>query len=138
MGYPMMAMSACFGGPMLSNFLFSRGLICRHPPWCRSFRVVHELNHRTRIPDLDITDSSRLDDILIHHLDQHVNHRTLDEMAHDSTFWNLPRCLLYNKYNSKRSSRNNLLITQIYPEPGSRRSSGRGHQSMYNVNRKGV
>lgn len=113
----MMAMSACFGGPMLSNFLFRRHLICRHPPWCRSFRVVHKLDHRTRIPDLDITDSSRLDDILVHDPNQHVNHRTLDEMAHDSNFWNLPRRLLHNKYNSKRPCRNHLLITQIYPEP---------------------
>ena len=109
MGYPMMAMSACFGGPMLSNFLFSRSLICRHPPWCRSFRVVHELDHRTRIPDLDITDSSRLDDILIHHLDQHVNHRTLDEMAHDSDFWNCPCGVLYHKHHCLCPSRNHCL-----------------------------
>lgn len=80
MGYPMMAMSACFGGPMLSTLparVFGI-LMGRYSPWSRCIRINHELVDRGRISRHYFSDTTRFDDLIIYHVDEYVDCCTVE------------------------------------------------------------
>jgi hypothetical protein len=108
MGYPMMAMSACFGGPMLSTLHLNSN--CRYPSWGRRFRTYSQ-------PDIlggsiqshHLTNPSRLHNLVIPGTNEYVDSRPTKQMAHDPHIRDQFSSLLHIKYSSKRTSRNIFL-----------------------------
>jgi hypothetical protein len=118
MGYPMMAMSACFGGPMLSSPPgppLTPWFISRHPPWRRCSWLNHQSDDGTSVPGLPIPDFTRLHRIIIRHTNDHVDRCSFQQMENDSSFWNWPCNLLHIKYNCKYYCRNSLLGQYVSP-----------------------
>lgn len=105
-----MAMSACFGGPMLSISLALR-FNNRYPTWCWSIRSHHEPDLRTRISRLHLSDTISLNSLAVYNFIEYVNCRPSKQMAHDTTFRNQSRRFLHNKYINERCRRNPQLVS---------------------------
>ena len=76
-------------------------LIIRYFTWRWSIRSIHELDVKRRISRIPLANTISLHSVIISDAIEYVNRRPLEQMAHDSSFWNLSRRILHNKYNGQ-------------------------------------
>jgi hypothetical protein len=83
---------------------------CRYSPWCRRCRSLSDHHLRGRISRPHLTNLISLDSIAVPDPVEHVNRRSAQQVAHDSSIWNLSCRVLHNQYRDKCPCRNSSLI----------------------------
>ena len=97
-----MAMSACFGGPMLSIPRFQCSLWFRYFAWLGCLWFLYQRDVGAKLSRHNLSNSVGLDRITISYPVVYVNCRPVEQLAYDPNIRNLSRRILCIEYSNER------------------------------------